>query len=107
MAVIFSAYGLEACARDCARRSFAAATISMALKICCMLLVARIRRRRSLRDAIFLCLELRLERLAGLVQPLLVLGRDELRRADVVRHLGVPAGHEREPVGFELAPRGD
>src|ERR1044071_10504577 len=85
----------------------AAATIPMALNICCMLFVARMRRRRSLRDAIVLCLELRLEGLAGLVEPLLVFGRDELRGADVVRHLRVLPGHESQPVRLELAHRGD
>ena len=36
--------------RSCARRSFDAATIFMALVICCVFLTARIRRRRSISD---------------------------------------------------------
>src|SRR5262249_58292105 len=100
MAEIFAAYGLAACARACARRSLAAATISMALKICCMLLVARMRRRRSFSEAIadspFSRLELRLECLGRLVQPFLVLARDGLRRAHVVHDLGVVLGQVRQ-----------
>src|SRR5262245_52444645 len=101
--VIFFAYGLAACARPWARRSLAAATISMALKICCMLLVERMRRRRSFSDAMspFLRLERRLERLAGFVQTLLVLVAHRLGGADVVDHLGVVLLHEREPLGLE------
>src|SRR5579864_7303193 len=36
--------------RSCARRSFEAATIFIALVICCVFLTARIRRRRSISD---------------------------------------------------------
>ena len=36
--------------RSCARRSFDAATIFMALVICCVFLTERIRRRRSMRE---------------------------------------------------------
>src|SRR5262245_35820610 len=36
--------------RSCARRSFDAATIFIALVICCVFLTARIRRRRSISD---------------------------------------------------------
>ena len=38
--------------RSCARRSFDAATIFIALVICCVFLTARIRRRRSISDGI-------------------------------------------------------
>src|SRR5215212_6716035 len=38
--------------RSCARRSFDAATIFIALVICCVFLTARIRRRRSINDGI-------------------------------------------------------
>src|SRR5438874_2105721 len=57
-----AAYGLAAKMRSCARRSFAAATIFMALVICCVFLTLRMRRRRSmvlgigfqvLRDCVF------------------------------------------------------
>src|SRR6185503_15730716 len=57
------AYGRAATARPCARRSFAAATISMALVICCVFLTLLMRRLMSRRVAIALLLELRLERL--------------------------------------------
>ena len=43
-----AAYGRAAIIRSCARRSFAAATIFMALVICCVFLTLRIRRRRSI-----------------------------------------------------------
>ena len=39
--------------RSCARRSFDAATIFIALVICCVFLTARIRRRRSISDGIY------------------------------------------------------
>src|SRR5262245_21409814 len=107
--VIFFAYGLAACARPWARRSLAAATISMALKICCMLRVERMRRRRSFSDAMrpFLRLEPGLERLAGFVQALLVFVAHRLGCADVVDHLAVFLLHEREPIGFEAPHRRD
>src|SRR5262245_57129042 len=101
--VILRAYGAADCARPWARRSLAAATISMALKICCMLRVERMRRRRSFSDAMrpFLRLELRLERLAGFVQALLVFVAHRLGGADVVDHLAVLLLHECQPLGFE------
>src|SRR6266446_6151586 len=49
---ICTAYGRAFIIRSCARRSFDAATIFMALVICCVFLTARIRRRRSIRDGI-------------------------------------------------------
>src|SRR5262245_33239679 len=49
--------------RSCARRSFDAATIFIALVICCVFLTARIRRRRSIRDGM-MGLALRRRRLA-------------------------------------------
>ncbi len=42
-------YGRAAITRSCARRSFAAETIFMALVICCVFLTERIRRRMSIR----------------------------------------------------------
>src|SRR5262245_33461388 len=105
--VIFFAYGLAACARTWARRSLAAATISMALKICCMLRVERMRRRRSFSDAIGSGLEPGLERLAAFVQALLVLVGHLLRGAHVVRHLGVLLLHERQPLALETPHRRD
>src|SRR5437868_6851092 len=50
-ASIFSAYGRAASAAFCARRSFEAATICMALVIFCVALVAAMRTRMSLRLA--------------------------------------------------------
>src|SRR5262245_2214579 len=47
---ICDAYGRAFMMRSCARRSFDAATIFIALVICCVFLTARIRRRRSIRD---------------------------------------------------------
>jgi hypothetical protein len=47
---ICTAYGLAFMIRSCARRSFDAATIFIALVICCVFLTARIRRRRSIND---------------------------------------------------------
>ena len=44
------AYGRALMIRSCARRSFDAATIFIALVICCVFLTARIRRRRSMSD---------------------------------------------------------
>jgi hypothetical protein len=41
-------YGRAIIIRSCARRSFAAATIFMALVICCVFLTLRIRRLRSM-----------------------------------------------------------
>src|SRR5713101_4455711 len=49
---ICCAYGRALVMRSCARRSFDAATIFMALVICCVFLTARIRRLRSIRDGI-------------------------------------------------------
>src|SRR5436305_9510601 len=43
------AYGRAASTRSCARRSFAAETIFMALVICCVFLTDRMRRRMSIR----------------------------------------------------------
>src|SRR5206468_5081380 len=48
------AYGRAPMTRSCARRSFAAATIFMALVICCVLLTERSRRRMSISEAIVL-----------------------------------------------------
>ncbi len=50
---ICTAYGRALMTRSCARRSFDAATIFIALVICCVFLTARIRRRRSIRDGIY------------------------------------------------------
>src|SRR5512142_1878454 len=49
---ICCAYGRALIIRSCARRSFDAATIFIALVICCVFLTARIRRRRSMREGI-------------------------------------------------------
>src|SRR5438876_9618399 len=49
---ICAAYGRAFMIRSCARRSFDAATIFIALVICCVFLTARIRRRRSMREGI-------------------------------------------------------
>src|ERR1700754_4763610 len=46
---IISAYGRDATARSCARRSLAAETIFMALVICCVFLTERMRRRMSIK----------------------------------------------------------
>ena len=46
------AYGRAFMMRSCARRSFDAATIFIALVICCVFFTARIRRRRSISDGI-------------------------------------------------------
>ena len=43
-----AAYGRAAIIRSCARRSFAAETIFMALVICCVFLTLRMRRRMSI-----------------------------------------------------------
>src|SRR5215470_11744384 len=79
----------------------------MALKICCMLWVARMRRRMSFSDAMGSRLELRLERLARLVQTLLVLVGHLLRGAEIVRQLRIFLADEREPLGLEAAHRRD
>src|ERR1043166_2157600 len=47
---IWAAYGRAFMIRSCARRSLDAATIFIALVICCVFFTARIRRRRSIRD---------------------------------------------------------
>src|SRR5215510_2719399 len=47
---ISEVYGRAAIIRSCALRSFDAATIFIALVICCVFLTARIRRRRSMRE---------------------------------------------------------
>src|SRR5256885_11143026 len=52
---ICAAYGRALTIRSCARRSFDAATIFIALVICCVFLTARILRRRSIRDGILRC----------------------------------------------------
>src|SRR3954470_985111 len=49
---ICTAYGRAFMMRSWARRSFDAATIFIALVICCVFLTARIRRRRSINDGI-------------------------------------------------------
>src|SRR5687768_8464593 len=49
---ICEANGRACCVRSCARRSFDAATIFMALVICCVFFTARTRRRRSMSDGI-------------------------------------------------------
>src|SRR5439155_13810764 len=48
-------YGREAMVRSCARRSFAAETIFMALVICCVFLTERMRRRISIKLGIGFC----------------------------------------------------
>src|SRR5207249_139784 len=96
-----------ASARPWARRSFAAATISMALVICWVFSTERMRRRRTRSVLMGSGLEARLELLRGLVQPRLVGVRDRLLGAQVVRHLGVLPGHERQPLLLELAHRLD
>src|SRR5580658_9022144 len=55
--------------RSCARRSFAAETIFMALVICSVFLTERMRRRRSMRLGILLGLCSRQCRLSGLLHP--------------------------------------
>ena len=47
---ICTAYGRAFMIRSCARRSFDAATIFIALVICCVFFTARMRRRRSISD---------------------------------------------------------
>src|ERR1700682_5327047 len=48
----WTARGRALMIRSCARRSFDAATIFIALVICCVFFTARMRRRRSIRDGI-------------------------------------------------------
>ena len=48
---ICTAYGRAFMMRSCARRSFDAATIFIALVICCVFFTARTRRRRSISEA--------------------------------------------------------
>src|SRR3954454_14776413 len=67
-ASIFSAKGRAASAALCARRSFDAATICMALVIFCVALVEAMRTRMSLRDAI-LYLTLTIRPLSGPQTP--------------------------------------
>src|SRR5439155_16738930 len=79
-------YGREAMVRSCARRSFAAETIFMALVICCVFLTERMRRRISIRLGI--CLYRRL----GLRKSFLELlhSRLDLRLQVFIQHLFGP-----------------
>src|ERR1019366_6222679 len=94
--------------RSCARRSFAAETIFMALVICWVFLTERMRRRISIKLGMRLCrwvlrYEARLELfddgldLAGEVCV------EDLLSADFVEHGAVRVVHEAVQLGFELA----
>src|SRR3981189_1004387 len=79
-ASIFSAYGRAASAAICARRSFDAGTICMALVIFCVALVEAMRTRMSFSEAI----------LSSPWRPAFRAGREPL-----VRHARPCAGHPR------------
>src|ERR1035437_4985632 len=94
--------------RSCARRSFAAETIFMALVICCVFLTERMRRRISIKLGMRLCrCVLRHEASLELFDNGLDLG-GEIRiqnflGADLVEHAAVRVVHEAIQLGFELA----
>src|SRR5579864_7119694 len=99
-------YGRAAITRSCARRSFAAETIFMALVICCVFLTERMRRRMSIRlgmsqlrnEAGFDLLDDRLDLGAqGVVQGLL--------GADLVPQRPVRVVHKPVQLLFEFAAR--
>src|SRR5438034_131339 len=110
---ICTAYGRAFMMRSCARRSFDAATIFIALVICCVFLTARIRRRRSMSDGIRLSgsclsgrealrelLDRRLEcRLERIVELLLL--------ADIGEHFRIPRFDEEIQLRLEVAHLGD
>src|SRR5687767_9174294 len=94
--------------RSCARRSFDAATIFIALVICCVDLTARFRRRMSKRDGIpypLRCgsLPSRGERLAKLLQRLIQVRLD--RVVDLLL-FGEPGQQLRLPCIEELVQLG-
>src|SRR3954452_16214835 len=107
-----SANGRAASAAACARRSLEAATICMALVIFCVALVAAMRTRMSLREAIpdQSCGVRSLisgEGLGVVVDHVLELagsGVVEIARvADLVEDVAVLAAQQRQQVGLELA----
>src|SRR5581483_5015744 len=105
-----SANGRAASAAACARRNFDAATICMALVIFCVALVAAMRTRMSLSEAIGSCLLCRqtelAERLRILVdlvlQLLLGIAREVARFADLLED-GLLVAEKREQAVLELA----
>src|SRR3954468_21922148 len=98
--------------RSCARRSFAAATILIALVICCVFLTERIRRRRSMRDGIsgrrgLSRGEVRAELLDRLVQRRLQLVVELLLLADAAEELRIARFDETVELGLVAAHIGD
>src|SRR5215213_1903739 len=100
-----SAKGRAASAAVCARRSFAAATICMALVIFCVAFTEAMRLRRSLRLGIersYPALRKRLgEGLDGALQLGPVVVREVARGADVLQDLRVTAAHVAEQALLE------
>src|SRR4051812_23386756 len=98
--------------RSCARRSFDAATIFIALVICWVFLTERIRRRRSMRDGIsgrrgLSGGEVRGEFLDRLVQRRLQLVVELLLLADPAEQLRVARFDEAVELGLVGAHIGD
>src|SRR6185437_10738983 len=88
------AYGRDAIVRSCARRSFAAETIFMALVICWVFLTERMRRRISIRLGMRLFQRIlggepRLKLLDRLFDPAFQVRVQRLFCPDVVQHLRV------------------
>src|SRR5205085_12074868 len=102
-----TASGRAAWARACALRSLAAAANSMALVICGVYWIGRMRRRRLRSVLMESDLEGRLELLHRLAEPGLVGVGQVLRCTDAVHHLPVLAVDERQPLGLEAMHRLD
>src|SRR5262245_22297028 len=113
---IRSAKGRAASAATCARRSFEAATICMALVIFCVALVAVMRTRMSLRLAMSNCprslpMPPSGECLGVAVDQAFELGRIGIRQvtalADAVEQIGVLAAQQRQEPGLEWSHASD
>src|SRR5205823_10285163 len=106
---ICTAYGRAFMMRSCARRSFDAATIFMALVICWVFFTERIRRRRSMSDGMtlrgrgFSRREVLREFLHRPVERALDLVVEDLLLGDRAEHLRIPVLDEPVQLGFERA----